>query len=84
MPQPGHKIRDGVLAVVIWRNQSELGTHYTVNPSDGGVLVEHWDVIQDASTQEQSESGRPMFGDSFPVHRLRFGSSITRRRLTRW
>ena len=31
-----------------------------------GVLVEHWDVIQDEATQEQSKSGRPMFGDSFP------------------
>jgi predicted SnoaL-like aldol condensation-catalyzing enzyme len=33
-----------------------------------GVLVEHWDVIQDEATQEQSRSGRPMFGDSFPVY----------------
>jgi predicted SnoaL-like aldol condensation-catalyzing enzyme len=32
-----------------------------------GVLIEHWDVIQDEATQEQSKSGRPMFGDSFPV-----------------
>jgi len=31
------------------------------------VLVEHWDVIQDEATQEQSMSGRPMFGDAFPV-----------------
>jgi predicted SnoaL-like aldol condensation-catalyzing enzyme len=31
------------------------------------VLVEHWDVIQDEATQEQSKSGRPMFGNSFPV-----------------
>ena len=29
------------------------------------VLVEHWDVIQDEATQEQSKSGRPMFGDKF-------------------
>jgi predicted SnoaL-like aldol condensation-catalyzing enzyme len=34
-----------------------------------GNLVEHWDVIQDEATQEQSKSGRPMFGDSFPPHR---------------
>src|SRR6478735_6554003 len=33
------------------------------------VLVEHWDVIQDEATREQSKSGRPMFGDSFPVYR---------------
>jgi predicted SnoaL-like aldol condensation-catalyzing enzyme len=31
-----------------------------------GVLVEHWDVIQDEVTQEQSKSGLPMFGDKFP------------------
>ena len=31
-----------------------------------GVLVEHWDVIQDEATQEQSKSGLPMFGDAFP------------------
>ena len=34
-----------------------------------GVLMEHWDVIQDEATQEQSKSGRPMFGDSFPLVR---------------
>jgi predicted SnoaL-like aldol condensation-catalyzing enzyme len=33
-----------------------------------GILVEHWDVIQDEATQEQSKSGSPMFGDSFPVY----------------
>jgi predicted SnoaL-like aldol condensation-catalyzing enzyme len=31
-----------------------------------GVLAEHWDVIQDEATEEQSKSGRPMFGDKFP------------------
>jgi predicted SnoaL-like aldol condensation-catalyzing enzyme len=30
-----------------------------------GVLVEHWDVIEDEATQEQSKSGLPMFGDTF-------------------
>jgi predicted SnoaL-like aldol condensation-catalyzing enzyme len=29
---------------------------------EDGVLVEHWDVIQDEVTQEQSKSGQPMFG----------------------
>jgi predicted SnoaL-like aldol condensation-catalyzing enzyme len=33
-----------------------------------GILVEHWDVIQDEATKEQSKSGRPMFGDSFPAY----------------
>ncbi len=31
-----------------------------------GVLVEHWDVIEDEATQEHSKSGNPMFGDAFP------------------
>jgi predicted SnoaL-like aldol condensation-catalyzing enzyme len=31
-----------------------------------GILVEHWDVIQDEATRQQSKSGNPMFGDSFP------------------
>ena len=32
---------------------------------DNGILVEHWDVIQDEATREQSKSGLPMFGDVF-------------------
>jgi predicted SnoaL-like aldol condensation-catalyzing enzyme len=30
-----------------------------------GVLVEHWDVLQDEVTREESQSGLPMFGE-FP------------------
>ena len=33
---------------------------------DDGVMVEHWDVIQDEASREQSRSGLPMFGDAFP------------------
>jgi len=33
---------------------------------EDGILVEHWDVIQDEATKEQSKSGNPMFGDKFP------------------
>jgi len=33
---------------------------------ENGILVEHWDVIQDEATREQSKSGLPMFGDAFP------------------
>src|SRR5882757_1158874 len=28
-----------------------------------GILLEHWDVIQDEATKEQSKSGNPMFED---------------------
>ena len=31
-----------------------------------GLLAEHWDVIQDEATRQQSKSGAPMFGNTFP------------------
>ena len=31
-----------------------------------GLLVEHWDVLQDEATAEESRSGLPMFGTRFP------------------
>jgi predicted SnoaL-like aldol condensation-catalyzing enzyme len=36
-----------------------------------GVLLEHWDVIQDEATEEESKSKAPMFGSQFPrqVHK---------------
>jgi predicted SnoaL-like aldol condensation-catalyzing enzyme len=36
---------------------------------ENGLLVEHWDVIQDEATEEQSKSGAPMFGKTFPRHK---------------
>ena len=30
-----------------------------------GLLVEHWDVIEDEASRAESKSGRPMFGDDF-------------------
>jgi predicted SnoaL-like aldol condensation-catalyzing enzyme len=33
-----------------------------------GILVEHWDVIQDEAIEEQSKSKAPMFGSSFPIY----------------
>ena len=32
-----------------------------------GVIVEHWDTLQDEVTREESKSGLPMFGDRFPT-----------------
>jgi predicted SnoaL-like aldol condensation-catalyzing enzyme len=34
-----------------------------------GLLVEHWDVIQDEATEEQSKSRAPMFGRAFPKNK---------------
>ncbi|MFM0340403.1 nuclear transport factor 2 family protein [Paraburkholderia fungorum] len=33
---------------------------------EDGVFVEHWDVLQDESTEAESKSGLPMFGTRFP------------------
>ena len=33
---------------------------------EGGILVEHWDVIQDEVGQAASAGGYPMFGRDFP------------------
>ena len=30
-----------------------------------GILIEHWDVIEDEATRESSKSGLPMFGEKF-------------------
>jgi predicted SnoaL-like aldol condensation-catalyzing enzyme len=32
---------------------------------EDGILVEHWDVIQDEASRASSKSGLPMFGDRF-------------------
>jgi predicted SnoaL-like aldol condensation-catalyzing enzyme len=32
---------------------------------EGGRLAEHWDVLQDEATKEESQSGLPMFGERF-------------------
>ena len=34
---------------------------------ENGVLAEHWDVIQDEASRDQSKSGNPMFGNKFPT-----------------
>ena len=34
---------------------------------EDGKFAEHWDVLQDEVTQAESDSGLPMFGDSFPA-----------------
>jgi len=34
---------------------------------ENGILVEHWDVIQDEATEQQSKSGLPVFGEKFPA-----------------
>src|SRR6059058_4988643 len=68
--EPGVIVADGDLVIVHGRFS---GFGATVNwiaadilRIEDGLLVEHWDVIQDEATQEQSNSGLPMFGKTFP------------------
>jgi predicted SnoaL-like aldol condensation-catalyzing enzyme len=34
---------------------------------ENGLLIEHWDTLQDEVTQDESKSGLPMFGERFPT-----------------
>ena len=34
---------------------------------ENGLLAEHWDVLQDEASREESKSGLAMFGDRFPA-----------------
>jgi predicted SnoaL-like aldol condensation-catalyzing enzyme len=70
--EPGVIVADGDFVIVHGRF-SGFGATVSWIAADilriqDGILVEHWDVIQDEAAREQSRSGRPMFGDSFPVY----------------
>jgi predicted SnoaL-like aldol condensation-catalyzing enzyme/predicted ester cyclase len=45
---------------------------------EGGLLAEHWDTLQDEVTQEESKSGRPMFGSSFAQQPAAGTASLTK------
>jgi predicted SnoaL-like aldol condensation-catalyzing enzyme len=71
--EPGMIVADGDLVIVHGRF-SNLGLPVNWIAADivriqNGILVEHWDVIQDEATEEQSKSGRPMFGKTFPTYK---------------
>ena len=58
--------------VIVYGRFSGLGAPVNWIAADivriqNGILVEHWDVIQDEATEEQSKSGAPMFGKTFPA-----------------
>src|ERR1700732_5002965 len=68
--EPGTIVAEGDFVIVHGRF-SGLGQPVNWIAADvlrieNGVLIEHWDVIQDEATREQSKSGLPMFGDHFP------------------
>jgi predicted SnoaL-like aldol condensation-catalyzing enzyme len=68
--EPGVIVADGDFVIVHGRF-SGMGRPANWIAADivrikDGILVEHWDVLQDEATKEQSKSGNPMFGDTFP------------------
>ena len=68
--EPGIIVADGDFVIVQGRF-SGMGQPVNWIAADilhikDGVMVEHWDVIQDEATQELSKGGFPMFGDKFP------------------
>jgi predicted SnoaL-like aldol condensation-catalyzing enzyme len=70
--EPGVIVADGDFVIVHGRF-SGLGLPVNWIAADivrieNGILIEHWDVIEDEATQEQSKSGNPMFGDQFPTY----------------
>ena len=70
--EPGTIVAEGDLVIVHGRF-SGFGAPMNWIAADivriqDGTLVEHWDVIQDEATEEQSKSKAPMFGETFPVY----------------
>ena len=70
--EPGTIVAEGDVVVVHGRF-SGFGAPVNWIAADivriqNGILVEHWDVIQDEVTEEQSISKRPMFGTTFPIY----------------
>src|SRR5712671_7310492 len=68
--EPGTIVAEGDFVIVHGRF-SDFGAPANWIAADivriqDGTLVEHWDVIQDEVTEEQSKSKAPMFGTSFP------------------
>ena len=71
--EPGTIVAEGVFVIVHGRF-SGFGAPVNWIAADivriqNEILVEHWDVIQDEATEEQSKSGAPMFGNTFPKYK---------------
>ena len=68
--EPGVIVADGDFVIVHGRfsgfGQGVNWVAADILRIENGILAEHWDVIQDEATREQSKSGLPMFGESFP------------------
>ena len=70
--EPGTIVAEGDFVIVHGRF-SDFGLPVNWIAADivrikDGILVEHWDVIQDEATEEHSLIKRPMFGTTFPTY----------------
>ena len=67
--EPGTIVADGDFVIVHGRFSGVQPVNWIAADIlciEDGLLVEHWDVIQDEATEAQSKSKAPMFGASFP------------------
>jgi predicted SnoaL-like aldol condensation-catalyzing enzyme len=67
--EPGTIVADGDFVTVDGRVSGFLPVNWIaadILRIEDGMLVEHWDVIQDEATREESKSKAPMFGTSVP------------------
>jgi predicted SnoaL-like aldol condensation-catalyzing enzyme len=67
--EPGTIVADSEFVIVHGRFSGFQAVNWIaadVLRINNGFLAEHWDVIQDEATKEQSKSGLPMFGNEFP------------------
>ena len=67
--EPGTIVADGDFVIIHGRFSGFQPVNWIaadILRIEDGILVEHWDVIQDEATREESKSKAPMFGTSFP------------------
>ena len=67
--EAGTIVADGDFVIVHGRFSGFLPVNWIaadIFHIEDGMLVEHWDLIQDEATEEESKSKAPMFGTSFP------------------
>jgi len=66
--EPGTIVADGDFVIVHGRFSGFGPVNWIaadILRIEDGIFAEHWDVIQDEATQEESKSKAPMFGTSF-------------------
>jgi len=66
--EPGTVVAEGEFEIIHGRFSGFQPTNWIaadILRVKGGIFLEHWDVIQDEATKEESKSGLPMFGEKF-------------------